>query len=556
MQIQKRSLLKALTALAITATVGLAAGPVLASVPVSITQQGRLLDNGEPMTGTQELEFTIYDGASGGDVLWSDQVSADLGDDGVYTVTLGDSSQPIDSALLQGGEVYLELSAGGETFSPRLEMTSVPFAALSEVANVAHSVADGGVTADALAPGAVTSDAVDSVSWDQLTDVPSGLGDSSDTLGELSCSTGQFARFNGDWDCSDGLIYTAGDGLELSGEEFSLDSDALVQCTGGSCPVANDSHLYFDGDTDGDFSIGVSSSAGNTFLAANADFSVSERLEVSKQLRARENLLVGGRAEISGDILVNANASVNNSKIYFRGDSLGGSDGDPTFVHSASNDTFWLRGADELRLGLDTSSVDDVIDLTVSGRTGARTDEPNAALHVKADRQHRALILEARDSESGWVMGTGDESGNLNFYYDDSMYGSNEDIMARISRDTGEFSEASDERLKRDMERLNGILEGVLNLEPMTYRLKSAGSDGHPTYGFSAQQVQTVFPDLVHHDGDSGYLGLAYGNFGVLAIQAIQEQQDIIDSQTSEIDELRGELESMEERLSRLEAGH
>ena len=67
------------------------------------------------------------------------------------------------------------------------------------------------------------------------------------------------------------------------------------------------------------------------------------------------------------------------------------------------------------------------------------------------------------------------------------------------------------------------------------YRYK--GSD-LSTRGFIAQEVQAVFPDLVS-ELDDGMLGVNYMGFGPLAIQAINEQQDYI--------------ETLEDRIERLE---
>jgi hypothetical protein len=69
--------------------------------------------------------------------------------------------------------------------------------------------------------------------------------------------------------------------------------------------------------------------------------------------------------------------------------------------------------------------------------------------------------------------------------------------------------------------------------------------DKKPEIGFIAQDVEKQFPQLVNQM--DGYLGVNYSGFSVLAIKAIQEQQEIIEKQQSVIDQLL-------ERVTKLEA--
>lgn len=57
-------------------------------------------------------------------------------------------------------------------------------------------------------------------------------------------------------------------------------------------------------------------------------------------------------------------------------------------------------------------------------------------------------------------------------------------------------------------------------------------------YGFSAQDMQQVFPDLVYEDVD-GYLGIDYVALVPMLVEAIQEQQNQIESLRSEVDLLK-----------------
>jgi hypothetical protein len=124
----------------------------------------------------------------------------------------------------------------------------------------------------------------------------------------------------------------------------------------------------------------------------------------------------------------------------------------------------------------------------------------------------------------------------------------------------GTLTQNSDERLKQDIEKIGTVLPDVLLLKPATYRFKNAGEETHRLYGFIAQEVRQVLPDIVHANGETGYLSLSYADFSVLAIRAIQEQQEIIEAQAGRIQALE-ELYtqqglSLEKRLAAIAKSH
>lgn len=80
-------------------------------------------------------------------------------------------------------------------------------------------------------------------------------------------------------------------------------------------------------------------------------------------------------------------------------------------------------------------------------------------------------------------------------------------------------------------------MPSILSLEPKRYKYNSDVTN-QEQIGFVAQDVQKLFPEAVSEQ--DGYLGINYAVFGVLAIEAIKEQQTKIDD--------------LEARLARLEA--
>ncbi|MBL8917503.1 MAG: hypothetical protein JNJ54_01470 [Myxococcaceae bacterium] len=103
------------------------------SVPDRVTFTARLNDNGVPVTGTQTVQFSLFDVPTGGVSLWSEIQTLTFGSDGLGFTTLGTVS-PLSSTVLDGRRVFLQVTVGSTTFSPRLEVVSVPYAIRSHTA--------------------------------------------------------------------------------------------------------------------------------------------------------------------------------------------------------------------------------------------------------------------------------------------------------------------------------------------------------------------------------------------------------------------------------------
>jgi len=121
----------------------------------TIAYQGRLADaNGSPLTGTYNMIFRLYDAASGGTPLWTEQWTGSNSvrvSDGLFNVMLG-SLTPIPTSLVTDhASLFLGITVGtDDEMTPRVQLGSVPFAVQ------ALTVPDGSVTTAKIADGAVT----------------------------------------------------------------------------------------------------------------------------------------------------------------------------------------------------------------------------------------------------------------------------------------------------------------------------------------------------------------------------------------------------------------
>lgn len=113
---------------------------VSAQVPRLINYQGRLTDkDGQALDGSYQLTFKIYDVETAGASLW-EEVHTTVIIDGLFSVLLGDNQ---DLMLPFDKPYFLEIQVGGETMSPRQQITSVGYAVKSESAKEADGLPEG-----------------------------------------------------------------------------------------------------------------------------------------------------------------------------------------------------------------------------------------------------------------------------------------------------------------------------------------------------------------------------------------------------------------------------
>ena len=95
----------------------------------------------------------------------------------------------------------------------------------------------------------------------------------------------------------------------------------------------------------------------------------------------------------------------------------------------------------------------------------------------------------------------------------------------------GSYNSISDKRLKTNIENIPWLLEKLMQLNPSVYEFKFNNPTHEKSIGFIAQEVKSLFPELVSgfqgktEQGMSDIHTLNYNGFGVIAIKGIQELQ-------------------------------
>lgn len=109
----------------------------------------------------------------------------------------------------------------------------------------------------------------------------------------------------------------------------------------------------------------------------------------------------------------------------------------------------------------------------------------------------------------------------------------------------------SDVNLKYNVHPLENVLDKVLALRPVTWRWKAKHDDTATHYGFIAQEVEKLFPQIVKDGRWHGKEARVMSTHDLLpyAIKAIKEQNSSIESAQKQIAELTAELQRLKLQL-------
>jgi len=113
----------------------------------------------------------------------------------------------------------------------------------------------------------------------------------------------------------------------------------------------------------------------------------------------------------------------------------------------------------------------------------------------------------------------------------------------------GSLSARSDIRLKSNIKSLTNSLDQVKRLRGISFNWKEKSNINNVDrcnqhIGLIAQEVEEVIPELVNTAPD-GYKSVEYANLVAVLVEAIKEQQVMIDNQKNEIGDLKSEIEDL-----------
>ena len=115
----------------------------------------------------------------------------------------------------------------------------------------------------------------------------------------------------------------------------------------------------------------------------------------------------------------------------------------------------------------------------------------------------------------------------------------------------GVLGVASDARFKNYIGDIDNGIQKVLNLKPK-YFIDNRNS-AFQQLGFYAQEVKSIINEASYPIGNTDYLGINDRAIIAVTVKAIQEQQAIIETQATEIDQLKQLITELSNRLTILE---
>ena len=145
------------------------------AVPWLVNYQGVLVDQttGQGVTDTVTITFRLYDAEMDGTLLWEEAQAVQV-DNGSFQVILGSTQAggTLDPAIFRTEPLWMELWMAGDPdpMSPRMQMTSTPFAMRAWEAETAATETDPTVAASVK----------DGVAWSELSGIPAGFVDGVD----------------------------------------------------------------------------------------------------------------------------------------------------------------------------------------------------------------------------------------------------------------------------------------------------------------------------------------------------------------------------------------
>ena len=164
-----------------------------------------------------------------------------------------------------------------------------------------------------------------------------------------------------------------------------------------------------------------------------------------------------------------------------------------------------------------------------NGNVGIGTPNPSDKLTIISPFQGVALRWTDNASNTGYLR---IRPGAAAIGADDNLFLETQGTTRAIIYANGNYqffgSNISDERAKKNINPLEfNAIEKVIALQPKSYYMKNDSEKIR--YGFIAQEVNEIIPDLITGDfNDKGFAGLDYNGIIPVLVKAIQEQQEII----------------------------
>lgn len=297
---------------------------------------------------------------------------------------------------------------------------------------------------------------------------------------------------------------------------------------------ASRARTYLDG-TSGDWRVNVSGADRMAVLAANGRVGIGtnspeQALDVVGYLR------IGAGTGTANEGLLLASPAPGFSSIIAGG---------------RATSEFQIRQPNAAPMTFSTSALERMR-IDAAGKVGIGTVAPVTELHVVhangTPATQSGFTISNLGGSQAISLYVSNGTGNLGLYNEDgSPLGSFDDS-------NGTYTAVSDKRLKKNIHSIESVLPKIKDIRIHRYHFKKQADDEQENIGVIAQELKQIYPELVKQNVENGYFTVDYMSMTPLAIKAIQEQQNMIDSLQTKIREIETKLMRETESKQKLEA--
>ena len=519
-----------------------------------ISFQGKLVEAGVPVDGTRNIQFRLYNVETGGLYLWDELHTAVPVVGGLFNVNLGEI-QPFEGVGIYFTEQYwLTFTVdGGAEITPRYKLTGSPY-----------SMADG--------------------DWEVV-----GSGDiirrtGSVYIGNAGSAGSLVLRSQGPTNEGGQIVWSG------AGTHDGWTQDVYMNEMRFFTNSANDNQFKIANAGTGDAGLYVEGNVGIGTSTPGRKLEVNGRTQINIEatspgwaLLLRNTDATHGaywNFKVGDDLLVLADETSGVEEFHFDGSNASMCIG--RFwagVMDAPDDGLIVRG--NVGIGItDPGNKLDVMGgvligtsyagetapyngLIVAGKVGIGTSSPSYKLQVEgnagflSDDVYTVLSTTTTAGPITYKYGvkSGATSSHINYGVYGLASGGATNYGLYCSGDgayTGTWTDVSDRKFKKNITPMTGILDKVLELNPVTYEMRAdeydfMGFSEGTEYGLIAQDLKEVFPELVKHGVHPGpeggeaveYDGIDYISLTSILVSAVQELK-------AENNELRARIETLE----------
>ncbi len=475
------------------------------------TYQGFLQQNGQPVNGTTSLTFRLYDALTGGNQLGSAITQNVNVQNGLFTVVLD------FGAVWTGGDRYLEMQVGSTTLAPRVKITPAPYASFAQRpwqtagSNIFYN--DGNV----------------------------GIGTSSPTQRLHVEGNGYFRGYVGIGTIPTEPLHVVSHSTHSA--YFENDSYGCIVVYGRATNLYGGESYGVMGSSRSTAGRGV---GGWTYATEGETFGV---IGVSMSPNGHG---VGGRSTSSwgpsngvfGENFSTAGRGVAGLARAHEGITFGvwGESWSPSgrgvygLVTSHEGTTFGVYGesrSPDGRAVYGLASATSGWNFGVAGES--RSPDGLGGWFGSAGKKGARVVGQGHIFREDWPANW---NGGLETW---------DIVCAGIRYDALEAR--SDIRLKRDIQSLDASseLQRLMRLRPVSYYWRDERLPQTMQYGFIAQELREVFPELVSEgEDDQRTLAVNYQALIPLLVNALQVQQEQIRQQEARIQKLEAELQRLQ----------